>query len=767
MESGLGAVAVGGKGPEALPVAVSDAAAADQARVDAAQTDEAQADEIEADEGESSVAADGIALTGNTVADVNASTAPEAVAAVGPEKTAPAHGDVEVVTVDSKRLAIAVDFEKVEPDGVEPDGVEPDVALRGLASDGAPAASDGASVSPPDLVHRKEGSTRRAACDAGLAESLDASVTDSVRKKAQEETSDLSSSESGTSSSDSDDGSDSDSSSSSNSSSDASTGAAELERVKRAVALAEAEANAGSSEPVRSKNEEDECKLEIPPVKFEVTAAHKLVPVGKIKSIMPKAVIVESLPGALCAPEQTRSPFAQKSDSVSEARALDAETVLVLSGPRVALGRVHETFGPVLSPFYIVRFNSNEEIAALGAVCAVGESVAFIAGLSHLVCAGDIRSKGYDASNLHDEELPGDRQDHSDDEAEAMAKRAKKRPQGGTRGSGLPPGSGSSFGAQDRPYKRGGGRHENRVPSSEQLSSPLPAPPRRTPNFRTSELPGRPRAELPRHRQAPASSGARQPIYHNGVPAPSIHPLLAQQQQRHSQFLPYQTPTPQGPPVVHCPGPEHQAFPSQLPPGAGNPAFRSQPATSQDQRAAQHAMPGHYPMPNFMPPPYTMHSSGLPGMTMPGIPAHHQQQQPQHFPQQGQPSMYQPTMPGIVGGVGAGMSGGMPPGIRGGIPMGIQGGLPPGMERSVPSALPPGMHLGVGGPGMHGPGIPMQQPGPMSQNVPGGPHAPPWHAVQAHLANGSGSCMVPIDQSRASTGSQQAQPPGESTNGNN
>jgi Gar1/Naf1 RNA binding region len=401
----------------------------------------------------------------------------------------------------------------------------------------------------------------------------------------------------------------SDSSDSTESSSSSDTdNAAERERVERALALAEAEAEAETSSPLRTKNEKDVDEMEIPPVNLEVKDEHKLVPVGRIKSVMPKAIVVESLPGALSTPATVANPYAQKSDSVSDARALDADTVLVLVESRTAFGRVFETFGPVASPFYIVRFNSDVEIAALGDAAAVGKHVAFIAGLSHLVRAGDIRDRGYDASNIYDEELSGDRQDHSDDEAEATSKRARKRPPGAGRGRETRNGDGGMLaapGLQHRPYKRhnlrggmdgndrggrgcgrGGGRG-GREPHTNAPAYHAPAygqPPPPPPLGAMARAPG-------------------QPIFHNGIPAPSIHPMLAQQQRpQFPQSQPFQHPgfgmQPQGQAFM----PSHGASPP--------PAFRSQPAPN----ITHYPIP-HHPMYNVMsgyPTPPGMHGM-MPG----------------------------------------------------------------------------------------------------------------------------------------------------------
>ena len=93
------------------------------------------------------------------------------------------------------------------------------------------------------------------------------------------------------------------------------------------------------------------------------------------------------------------------------------------------LGKINEIFGPVTTPFYIVRWNSailaksnvdfNKFIKDIEIYCATKHSV--------YVTPATLMQKGSDASNMFDEEPAAEEQEFSDDEAELLAKQAKNR----------------------------------------------------------------------------------------------------------------------------------------------------------------------------------------------------------------------------------------------------------------------------------------------------------------------------------------------------
>jgi hypothetical protein len=406
------------------------------------------------------------------------------------------------------------------------------------------------------------------------------------------------------SSSSSSSGSISSSSDSSDTDSDSdSSSADERERILRSLVTADEE-KADDEGPLRTKNETNADELEISDLEIVVSAEHTLVSVGRIKSIMDKAIVVESLPDALASPSKSLHPYALAHDEIANSRALDSDTVLCCIESRKPIGRVFETFGPVTSPFYIVRFNSNKEIEALGDATRIGQKIAYVSELCTMVRAGDIRNRGYDASNLYDEELVNERQEYSDDESEAAAKRVKKRPTDGAglRGMAIGDAKGAD-GADRRPQKRPQfqshqgrgalgnfqrgtyrGGHAGAVggssglrsgghtgwPSNRNHTHPDRAQPQQSthvPHYpqqaRHLQEPHKPlHVQPPQQRYGhggPVNVGGLagpppappvqmgplpQPIYYNGIPAPSIHPMLAQ----HNQFA-YQQQPPQQ--VIH------------------------------------------------------------------------------------------------------------------------------------------------------------------------------------------------------------------------
>ena len=102
---------------------------------------------------------------------------------------------------------------------------------------------------------------------------------------------------------------------------------------------------------------------------------------GFIQSVVGDLVVVQGTPGTA---------------------ALDAGSVLVFDD-RSVLGEVFETLGPVARPFYSVRFNSAEDIAAASAT--PGREVYFAPTYATHILAEQLKLlKGSDASNLFDEE---------------------------------------------------------------------------------------------------------------------------------------------------------------------------------------------------------------------------------------------------------------------------------------------------------------------------------------------------------------------------
>ncbi|CUS15527.1 unnamed protein product [Tuber aestivum] len=188
--------------------------------------------------------------------------------------------------------------------------------------------------------------------------------------------------------------------------------------------------------PHRTKNEiaEDEAEPEKPNISLTQDMAIK--PVGFVKSIVGKLVLIEA-----------SDPGYQR---------VLGEGSLLAFEDRTILGVVNEVLGRVEMPFYTVRFKSPEEIKELRV--NVERKVFSVVQHSEFVFTQPLKAmKGSDASNLYDEEIPITEQEFSDDEAEAEYKKSLKearQEKRGDRGSGRGDGSGS--GARGR-YSGGRG----------------------------------------------------------------------------------------------------------------------------------------------------------------------------------------------------------------------------------------------------------------------------------------------------------------------
>ncbi|XP_009952264.1 PREDICTED: H/ACA ribonucleoprotein complex non-core subunit NAF1, partial [Leptosomus discolor] len=130
---------------------------------------------------------------------------------------------------------------------------------------------------------------------------------------------------------------------------------------------------------------------------------------GTVSSIIEQLVIIESLRGL--------PPVNEES--------------IIFKEDRQAVGKIFEIFGPVLHPFYVLRFNSSEHIKAKG--INVQDSMYFapsVEDFTKYIFAEKLKQeKGSDASWMNDQEPPPEALDFSDDEKEREAKQKKKKPQ--------------------------------------------------------------------------------------------------------------------------------------------------------------------------------------------------------------------------------------------------------------------------------------------------------------------------------------------------
>ncbi|KAH9626863.1 hypothetical protein KSS87_002263 [Heliosperma pusillum] len=152
--------------------------------------------------------------------------------------------------------------------------------------------------------------------------------------------------------------------------------------------------------PIRSKNELQDLPL-VPPVTVSLQPSHQISPVGVVLSVVGTQVIVEG---------------SEKHNPISEG------SILWITERRLPLGIIDEIFGPVKTPYYIVRYNLETEVPS---DIQTGTRIGFVSEfVGHVLNDKKLYQKGYDASGENDEEI--DETEFSDDEKEAEYKRMLK-----------------------------------------------------------------------------------------------------------------------------------------------------------------------------------------------------------------------------------------------------------------------------------------------------------------------------------------------------
>ncbi|KAA0720865.1 H/ACA ribonucleoprotein complex non-core subunit NAF1 [Triplophysa tibetana] len=210
-----------------------------------------------------------------------------------------------------------------------------------------------------------------------------------------------------------DDRSDSDSdSSSSTSSSSSSTSTSSSEPLK--VHQGEDDDDEGVAmgsrkKPVPVKTQDELLLKDLPEVEnltISLPDNTEMEPIGTISSIVEQLVIVEAY--------KNTPP-------------LNEDSVL-FSQNRNSVGKVFEVFGPVCQPYYVMRFNSNEDISKKE--LKIRDPVYFapkIKDFTGYIFTEKLKDiKGSDASWKNDQEPPAEALDYSDDEKEKMAKQKLK-----------------------------------------------------------------------------------------------------------------------------------------------------------------------------------------------------------------------------------------------------------------------------------------------------------------------------------------------------
>ncbi|KAJ3073012.1 hypothetical protein HDU98_002392 [Podochytrium sp. JEL0797] len=158
------------------------------------------------------------------------------------------------------------------------------------------------------------------------------------------------------------------------------------------------DAGASASKPIRTKNE-----MELPPIEdldIQIPSTAHLTPIGEIFALIDTTIVIESSPTTTVT--------------------LDADSILCTKDRKV-IGKVFETFGPVVKPMYSVRCTTTAGLTA-------GEQVFYVEEMAKYVFAAQLRLlKGSDASNRDDEEVGAEEMEFSDDEQEMEYRRALKQ----------------------------------------------------------------------------------------------------------------------------------------------------------------------------------------------------------------------------------------------------------------------------------------------------------------------------------------------------
>jgi H/ACA ribonucleoprotein complex non-core subunit NAF1 len=159
---------------------------------------------------------------------------------------------------------------------------------------------------------------------------------------------------------------------------------------------------------------------DLPPIEklnLVLESSVNLIKIGRVISIVDnKLVVIQTLNNC-------------QEANKNEAHPLDEDTIL-FDENRKGLGKIYETFGPVVSPFYSLRFNLNEikesqlKVDVGSFIYYAPESTKYTKFIFNV---DELRQlKGSDASWNNDNEPPVECIEYSDDEQERQAKRELK-----------------------------------------------------------------------------------------------------------------------------------------------------------------------------------------------------------------------------------------------------------------------------------------------------------------------------------------------------
>lgn len=159
--------------------------------------------------------------------------------------------------------------------------------------------------------------------------------------------------------------------------------------------------------PIRSKNELSDEQIPVIPSDFSILDTDKVLEIGVVKSVLDFNVIIQG-------------------NMTGEKRILKEGSIMCFED-HVLIGALCEVFGPLQNPYYRVGISKDDKEKNDFFKNKIGEKVFCVVSGTHWLDTFQIKqSKGTDASNGFDEELPEDEQDFSDDEKEAEFKKQKK-----------------------------------------------------------------------------------------------------------------------------------------------------------------------------------------------------------------------------------------------------------------------------------------------------------------------------------------------------
>ncbi|KAL6839230.1 hypothetical protein ACP4OV_030902 [Aristida adscensionis] len=337
--------------------------------------------------------------------------------------------------------------------------------------------------------------------------------------------------------------------------------------------------------PIKSKHEA-EVLPPVPKIEIQLEPHHQTLPVGTITTIMGERVIVEG--------SVQHSP-------------LNEGSILWITESRTPLGIVDELFGPVKNPYYLVRYNSEEEVPA---GISVGASVSFVAEFAdHILNMKELYAKGYDAFADNDEEA--DEPEFSDDEQEAEYKRSLRQAK---RQTDRQHESKKPFGDKKRSQPRGAGSRKDLTPRNWETPTAGHLP---QPRFHRSDMAPSVPENIVRS-SGPQSIPTGAPTMLPPVPMNSVMPPA---NQMGSCFInPAQQFLPQQPNMVWpggLPVPPHQNMTMEGAALAANIMQNLLAGANQFQQQFQNQNFGGFP--NQMPMPFTqfMPQTGMPANPMP------------------------------------------------------------------------------------------------------------------------------------------------------